>query len=163
MLSLSVNADPVEDVWDWANDNPIATAAIVVGGGVTIGPIVAAYFAVPVALPIICSKALENSAIVSGVTLDSVSPAAAPTTSSTAVGANSSAANATGTAKYAAITGPTVTPPPTTIAAVGIMGDTAVDDLSGYTVETVGRSARAASLGNISLDATEVTRLLPPR
>jgi hypothetical protein len=35
-----------------------------------------------------------------------------------------------------------------------IMGDTAVDDLSGYAVETVGRSARAASLGNISLDAT---------
>jgi hypothetical protein len=29
-----------------------------------------------------------------------------------------------------------------------IMGDTAVDDLSGYTVETFGRSARAASLGN---------------
>jgi hypothetical protein len=27
-----------------------------------------------------------------------------------------------------------------------IMGDTAVDDLSGYTVETFGRSARAASL-----------------
>jgi hypothetical protein len=39
-----------------------------------------------------------------------------------------------------------------------IMGDTAVDDLSGYTVETFGRSARAASLGNISLDATEVVR-----
>jgi hypothetical protein len=35
LLSLSVNADPVKDVWDWANDNPIATAAIVVGGGVT--------------------------------------------------------------------------------------------------------------------------------
>jgi hypothetical protein len=49
ILSLSVNADPVKDVWDWANDNPIATAAIVVGGGVTVGPIVAAYFAVPVA------------------------------------------------------------------------------------------------------------------
>jgi hypothetical protein len=32
-----------------ANDNPIATAAIVVGGGVTVGPILAAYFAVPVA------------------------------------------------------------------------------------------------------------------
>jgi hypothetical protein len=31
LLSLSVNADPVEDVWDWANDNPIDTAAIVVG------------------------------------------------------------------------------------------------------------------------------------
>jgi hypothetical protein len=43
LLSLSVNADPLEDVWDWANDNPIATAAIVVGGGVTVGPIVAAY------------------------------------------------------------------------------------------------------------------------
>jgi hypothetical protein len=50
ILSLSVNADPVEDVWDWANDNPIATAAIVVGGGVTVGPIAAAYFALPVAL-----------------------------------------------------------------------------------------------------------------
>jgi hypothetical protein len=37
LLSLSVNADPVEDVWDWANDNPIATAAIVVGGGITVG------------------------------------------------------------------------------------------------------------------------------
>jgi hypothetical protein len=70
--------------------------------------------------PIICSKALENSAIVSGVTVAIVSPTAAPATSSTA-------------------------------------------DLSGYTVETFGRSARAASLGNISLDATEVTRLLPPR
>jgi hypothetical protein len=32
------------------NDNPIATAAIVVGGGVTVGPIAAAYFALPVAL-----------------------------------------------------------------------------------------------------------------
>jgi hypothetical protein len=31
-------------------DNPIATAAIVVGGGVTVGPIAAAYFALPVAL-----------------------------------------------------------------------------------------------------------------
>jgi hypothetical protein len=40
ILSLSVNADPVEDVWDWANDNPIATAAIVVGGGLTIGPVI---------------------------------------------------------------------------------------------------------------------------
>jgi hypothetical protein len=39
-------------------------------------------------------------------------PAAAPTTSSTPVGANISAANATGTAKYAAIIGPTVPPPP---------------------------------------------------
>jgi hypothetical protein len=28
-----------------------------------------------------------------------------------------------------------------------IMGDSAVDDLSGYTVETFGRSARAASAG----------------
>jgi hypothetical protein len=27
ILSLSVNADPVEDVWDWANDNPIAVEA----------------------------------------------------------------------------------------------------------------------------------------
>jgi hypothetical protein len=37
--------------------------------------------------PIICSKALENSAIVSGVTVAIVSPTAAPATSSTAVGA----------------------------------------------------------------------------
>jgi hypothetical protein len=44
----------------------------------------------------------------------------APATSSTAVGANISAANATGKAKYAAAIGPTVTPPPTTIAAVAI-------------------------------------------
>jgi hypothetical protein len=36
------------------------------------------------------------------------------------VGANISAANATGKAKYAAAIGPTVTPPPTTIAAVAI-------------------------------------------
>jgi hypothetical protein len=50
ICSKAVNADPVEDVWDWANDNPIATAAIVVGGGVTVGPIAAAYFALPVAL-----------------------------------------------------------------------------------------------------------------
>jgi hypothetical protein len=89
----------------------------------------------------------------------------------TVFGASISAANATGKAKYAAAIGPTVTPPATTIAAVAIglsfavtpetmaqfssafeqiMGDTAVDDLSGYTVETFGRSARAASLGNSS-------------
>jgi hypothetical protein len=35
-----------------------------------------------------------------------------PATSSTAVGASISAANATGKAKYAAAIGPTVTPPP---------------------------------------------------
>jgi hypothetical protein len=38
----------------------------------------------------------------------------------TGVGASISAANATGKAKYAAAIGPTVTPPPTTIAAVAI-------------------------------------------
>jgi hypothetical protein len=52
--------------------------------------------------------ALENSAIVSGVTVAIVSPTAAPATSSTAVGASISAANATGKAKYAAAIGPTV-------------------------------------------------------
>jgi hypothetical protein len=133
ILSLSVNADPVEDVWDWANDNPIATAAIVVGGGVTVGPIIAAYFAVPVAFAaeMLAPTGVEEVVgAAAGETLSSVTPETMAEFSS---------------------------------AFEQIMGDTAVDDLSGYAVETVGRSARAASLGNISLDATEVTRLLPPR
>jgi hypothetical protein len=133
ILSLSVNADPVKDVWDWANDNPIATAAIVVGGGVTVGPIVAAYFAVPVAFA-----------------AEMLAPTAVEEVAGAAVGETMATVTPETMAEFSS-------------AFERIMGDTAVDDLSGYTVETVGRSARAASLGNISLDATEVTRLLPPR
>ena len=132
-LSLSVNADPVEDVWDWANDNPIATAAIVVGGGITVGPVIAAYFAVPVAFA-----------------AEMLAPTAVEEVAGAAVGETMATVTPETMAEFSS-------------AFERIMGDTAVDDLSGYTVETVGRSARAASLGNISLDATEVTRLLPPR
>jgi hypothetical protein len=133
LLSLSVNADPVKDVWDWANDNPIATAAIVVGGGVTVGPIVAAYFAIPVAFA-----------------AEMLAPTAVEEVAGAAVGETLSTVTPETMAEFSS-------------AFEQIMGDTAVDDLSGYTVETFGRSARAASLGNISLDATEVTRLLPTR
>jgi hypothetical protein len=133
ILSLSVNADPVEDVWDWANDNPIATAAIVVGGGLTIGPVIGAYFALPVALA-----------------AEMLAPTAVEEVAGAAVGETMATVTPETMAEFSS-------------AFEQIMGDTAVDDLSGYTVETFGRSARAASLGNISLDATEVTRLLPPR
>ena len=133
LLSLSVNADPVKDVWDWANDNPIATAAIVVGGGVTVGPVIAAYFAVPVAFA-----------------AELLAPTAVEEVAGAAVGETMATVTPETMAEFSS-------------AFEQIMGDTAVDDLSGYTVETFGRSARAASLGNISLDATEVTRLLPPR
>ena len=133
LLSLSVNADPVKDVWDWANDNPIATAAIVVGGGVTVGPIIAAYFALPVAFA-----------------AEMLAPTAVEEVAGAAVGETMATVTPETMAEFSS-------------AFEQIMGDTAVDDLSGYAVETVGRSARAASLGNISLDATEVTRLLPPR
>jgi hypothetical protein len=133
ILSLSVNADPVEDVWDWANDNPIATAAIVVGGGITVGPVIAAYFAVPVAFA-----------------AEMLAPTAVEEVAGAAVGETMATVTPETMAEFSS-------------AFEQIMGDTAVDDLSGYTVETFGRSARAASLGNISLDATEVTRLLPPR
>jgi ElaB/YqjD/DUF883 family membrane-anchored ribosome-binding protein len=44
---------------------------------------------------------IDDNPIVSGVTVAIVSPTAAPATSSTAVGASISAANATGKAKYA--------------------------------------------------------------
>ena len=133
ILSLSVNADPVEDVWDWANDNPIATAAIVVGGGITVGPVIAAYFAVPVAFA-----------------AEMLAPTAVEEVAGAAVGETMATVTPETMAEFSS-------------AFEQIMGDTAVDDLSGYTVETFGRSARAASLGNISIDATEVTRLLPPR
>jgi hypothetical protein len=133
LLSLSVNADPVKDVWDWANDNPIATAAIVVGAGVTVGPIAAAYFALPVAFA-----------------AEMLAPTAVEEVAGAAVGETLSTVTPETMAEFSS-------------AFEQIMGDTAVDDLSGYTVETFGRSARAASLGNMSLDATEVTRLLPPR
>jgi hypothetical protein len=143
LVSLSVNADPVEDVWDWANDNPIATAAIVVG------------------------EALENSAIVSGVTVAIVSPTAAPATSSTAVGASISAANATGKAKYAAAIGPTVTPPPTTIAAVAIGLSFAIGASTRYAgtmlTEAESEAQRAAYLEHVAMNknmASEITKLL---
>jgi hypothetical protein len=91
ILSLSVNADPVEDVWDWANDNPIATAANrvtsvasndILPNDAVLADLPTVSTAYPdksstAVSPIICSKALENSAMVSGVTVAIVSPTAA--------------------------------------------------------------------------------------